>query len=318
MPLHGAPLAQRIGVPADDCIAFPAGEGNKNRIEWSRLTNVLLNRGLGRDAIVVAVGGGVTGDLAGFVAATYMRGIPYVQVPTTLLAMLDASIGGKTGVDTPAGKNLVGAFHHPELVLIDPDVLGTLPQREFRAGLAEALKHALIDSHAHLELIMSSAPALVDADRRALEPVLVRSLQVKQAIVQRDEREGGLRKMLNAGHTIGHAVEAVAEYGMLHGECVAIGLVVEARIAASLGAASPDFVDRVRRAAELLGLPVAIPESMQPEAILAATATDKKARAGAVEYALLSDVGQMLNSDAGFGTAVSDEVVLDALRASMR
>jgi 3-dehydroquinate synthase len=316
MPLYGQQLADRLGIDPADRFPFPAGEGNKNRIEWSRLTNAMLNRGIGRDAIVIAVGGGVAGDLAGFVAATYMRGIPFIQVPTTLLAMLDASIGGKTGVDTPAGKNLVGAFHHPELVLIDPSTLRTLPQREYRAGLAEALKHSLIDSTDHFDWLTSSAGAIADLEADALAVLLRRSLSVKHRVVLADERESGVRKTLNAGHTIGHAVETVSEFGLLHGECVAIGLVVEARISVALGLARAALVEKIVVAAESLNLPTAVPESIGVDAVIAATKSDKKARAGAVEYALLNDVGHVASAQSGYGTAVPDEVVREALETS--
>jgi 3-dehydroquinate synthase len=316
MPLYGHKLADRLGVDPADRFPFPAGEGNKNRIEWSRLTNAMLNRGVGRDSVVIAVGGGVAGDLAGFVAATYMRGIPFIQVPTSLLAMLDASIGGKTGVDTPAGKNLVGAFHHPELVLIDPTTLRTLPQREYRAGLAEALKHSLIDSADHFEWLNANTTALTALDAETLAQLLRRSLSVKHRVVLADERESGVRKTLNAGHTIGHAVESASEFGLLHGECVAIGLVVEARIAVALDIAKPALIERISVAAQSLNLPTAVPESIGVDAVIAATRSDKKARAGAVEYALLHDVGHVASAQSGYGTAVPDEVVRDAIEGS--
>jgi 3-dehydroquinate synthase len=316
MPLYGVALADRLGIDPGDRFPFPAGEGNKNRIEWSRLTNAMLNRGVGRDGVVIAVGGGVAGDLAGFVAATYMRGIPFIQVPTTLLAMIDASIGGKTGVDTPAGKNLVGAFHHPELVLIDPGTLRTLPPREYRAGLAEALKHSLIDSLDHFDWLTSNARAISALDAEALGVLLRRSLSVKHRVVLADERESGLRKTLNAGHTIGHAVESVSQFDLLHGECVAIGLMVEARISVALGIAKPELVSRISSAAESLSLPAQIPATMSTDAILDATKTDKKARAGAVEYALLTDVGHVASAQLGYGTAVPDDVVRASIEAS--
>jgi 3-dehydroquinate synthase len=316
MPRYGAPLAGALGVGADDCFSFPAGEGNKNRIEWTRLTNAMLNRGFGRDTMVIAVGGGVTGDLAGFVAATFMRGVPYIQVPTTLLAMIDASIGGKTGVDTPAGKNLVGAFHHPTLVLIDPGTLRTLPQREYRAGLAEALKHALITSQEQLDFLMHEARALADVDAAAVAILLRRSLSVKHAIVLKDERESGIRKTLNVGHTVGHAIESVSDFAMLHGECVAVGMIVEARISVALGLAKPDLVEKITLAAETLNLPTSVPSELSVDAIVDATKSDKKARAGAVEYALLTDVGHVASAQSGFGTAVPDDVVRGAIAAS--
>jgi 3-dehydroquinate synthase len=294
MPLYGHQLADRVGIDPADRFPFSAGEGNKNRIEWSRLTNAMLNRGIGRDAIVIAVGGGVTGDLAGFVAATYMRGIPFIQVPTTL----------------------VGAFHHPELVLIDPSTLRTLPQREYRAGLAEALKHSLVDSVDHFDWLRSNVSAIAGLDAEALAQLLRRSLSVKHRVVLADERESGVRKTLNAGHTIGHAVESVSEFDLLHGECVATGLVVEARISVALGIAKPDLVEKIVIAAESLSLPTKVPAPIGTDAIIAATKTDKKARAGAVEYALLNDVGHVASAQSGYATAVPEDVVREAIEAS--
>jgi len=318
-PLYAERLAASLGTPAPDLLTVPAGEPSKTRDEWARLTDVLLTRGFGRDSAILALGGGVVGDLAGFVAATYMRGIPVVQVPTSLLAMIDAAIGGKTGVDTPAGKNLVGAFHHPALVIVDPRVLATLPPEHLRSGMAEAVKHAVIASSADFVWLATNADALVRAGGPAAalaERLVSRNIRVKADVVARDEREAGLRKMLNFGHTIGHAIEAAAAYRLLHGDCVAIGMVVEARIAARLGVAEPGLPDTIGTALGALGLPSALPRGMDPGVVLAATRTDKKARSGAVEYALPARIGMMTAADSGHAMAVQDEVVLSALQAS--
>lgn len=315
-PLHGAALARRLGVPESDCFQIPAGEVNKNRIEWTRLTNAMLNAGFGRDSVVVAVGGGVVGDLAGFAAATFMRGIPVIQVPTSLLAMIDAAIGGKTGVDTPAGKNLVGAFHHPTLVVADPAALRTLPPRELRSGLAEALKHAVITAQGELDWLLANAAAMLhpDGPDHAVAAELVeRNIRIKANVVARDEKESGVRKTLNFGHTIGHAVEAASDFAMLHGECVAIGMRVEAMIAEALGVAPASLDDDIAAAAEALGLPTQPSMPMTADAVLAATRTDKKARGGAVEYALAAGVGTMAAAEAGYGTRVPDDVVKAAV-----
>lgn len=312
MPLHGTPLAATLGVPADDTFTFPAGEASKTREAWTRLTDAMLARGFGRDSVVVAVGGGVVGDLAGFVAATYMRGVPVVQVPTTLLAMIDASVGGKTGVDTPAGKNLVGAFHHPVLVVADPGAFTTLPLRQLRNGFAEALKHAVITSEEQFHFLLENATTAV-RDPATMALLVRRNIAMKHAIVSRDERETGLRKTLNFGHTIGHAVEAVSGYSMLHGECIGIGMRVEARIAAALGLAPATLEARITSALDALGLPTRPSEPTDPDAIVAATRSDKKARGGRVEYALACDIGAMAAPMAGFGTPVADSVVREAL-----
>lgn len=315
-PLHANALAVRLGVGARDRLTVPAGEASKSRQEWSRLTDRMLDGGHGRDSVVVAVGGGVVGDLAGFVAATFMRGVPVIQVPTTLLAMIDAAVGGKTGVDTPAGKNLVGAFHRPELVLADPAVLRTLPAAQLRSGLAEALKHALITSRAELAWLLANADVLADptqSDTPAFADLVARNVRIKAAVVERDEREGGLRKVLNFGHTIGHAVETACGYAMLHGECVGVGMRVEAAIAAKLGLASPQLRETVSAALSRLGLPLSPRVPLAADAILAATRSDKKARAGAVEYALARDVGEMAAADSGYGTRVDDAVARGAI-----
>ncbi|HET7427516.1 MAG TPA: 3-dehydroquinate synthase, partial [Gemmatimonadales bacterium] len=205
-------------------LTFPPGESSKSRDEWSRLTDALLAKGYGRDSAIVSLGGGVAGDLAGFVAATYMRGVPYLQVPTSLLAMLDAAVGGKTGVDTPHGKNLIGAFHPPAAVVADPRVLATLPERDFRGGMAEAVKHGLIADADYFAWMEREADALLRRDEAALTRLVRRSVEIKAEVVSADERESGRRAILNAGHTVAHALEHATGYALPHGEAVALGL----------------------------------------------------------------------------------------------
>ena len=316
-PLYAARVRSSLGEGRSRVYTIEPGERQKTRETWASLTDALLADGYGRDTALIALGGGVVGDLAGFVAATYMRGVPYIQVPTTLLAMIDASIGGKTGVDTPAGKNLVGAFHQPAAVIADPDVLRTLPQIHLRAGLAEAIKHGVIADAGYFDDVAGAAPAIVAGDRAAaaaLERVVVRSVAIKADVVRRDEREGGVRKTLNFGHTLGHAIELGSGFRLLHGEAVAVGMVLEARVAERVGVAEPGTSDRVRAAVERSGLPASRPNDQSPNAILAATRGDKKARQGVVEYALPSRIGAMAGADSGYGVAVSDEVVLEVLR----
>ena len=299
-------------------LAVPAGEASKTRAWWGDLTDRMLAAGLGRDSAVIALGGGVVGDLAGFVAATFMRGIPYVQVPTTLLAMIDSSIGGKTGVDTPAGKNLVGAFHQPAAVVVDPATLGTLPLEQRRAGLAEAIKHGVIADAAYFETLrMSAAPLLAPdaAAGEAMESLIARSIEIKADVVTRDEREGGVRKTLNFGHTIGHAVETLSGYTLLHGEAVAIGMIAESVLAERVGVAQPGTADRVREAVEGMGLPARRPRAVGAEQVLALTRADKKARAGTAEYALPSRIGSMAAAERGWGVRVPDATVLEVLEA---
>jgi 3-dehydroquinate synthase len=315
-PLYAARVAASCAPAAVAVLTIPAGEASKTREQWARITDALLAAGFGRDSAIIALGGGVVGDLAGFVAATYMRGIPFVQVPTSLLAMIDAAIGGKTGVDTPAGKNLVGAFHHPALVIVDPCALATLTPAHLRNGLAEAIKHAVITSAAEHDWLASNLAALLRdgaPDAALAEQLVRRNIAIKSDVVARDEREGGLRKTLNFGHTIGHAVESLSGYTMLHGGCIAVGMIAEARIAARLGIADPSLAGAIAKLVHTAGLPAHAPEAMNAAAILAATRSDKKARAGAVEYALPRSLGEMAGADSGYGIAVPDAVVLDVL-----
>ena len=316
-PLYASRARSSLGEGRTRVYTVGSGEEHKTRESWAALTDSMLADGMGRDAAVVALGGGVVGDLAGFVAATFMRGIPFIQVPTTLLGMIDASIGGKTGVDTPAGKNLVGAFHQPSAVIADLDVLRTLPAAHLRAGMAEAIKHGVIADAAYFEEVAGSAPEIVSGSRgaaSALERVVVRSVSIKADVVRRDEREGGLRKTLNFGHTLGHAIELRSGYHMLHGEAVAVGMVLESQVAERLGIAEVGTSDRVRMAVERTGLPVSRPENQSPGDILSATRGDKKARSGIVEYALPARIGTMAGQDRGWGLPVPDEVVLEVLQ----
>lgn len=297
---------------------FPAGEGNKTRETWSALSDRLLAGGYGRDAAVLALGGGVVGDVAGFVAATYLRGIPYVQIPTSLLAMIDSSIGGKTGVDVAAGKNLVGAFHQPRLVIADLATLRTLPDEQLAAGLAEALKHGVVADAAYFDFLDASHAAILAKDAAALERVVRRSMEIKAAVVSQDEREAGQRAILNFGHTVGHAVEATSRYQILHGEAVAIGMAVEARIAVAAGVVASDAAQaiepRITAVLQRWGLPVKIPDGTRAADLVAVMQRDKKVRAGAIRFALPARIGSMATDEHGQWTiAVAESVVTDVL-----
>ncbi|HEU5040168.1 MAG TPA: 3-dehydroquinate synthase, partial [Gemmatimonadales bacterium] len=291
LALYDAGRLGAAGWHGKDTLPFPAGERSKTRDTWARLTDALLDRGYGRDSGIVALGGGVAGDLAGFVAATYMRGVPYVQVPTSLLAMLDASVGGKTGVDTPQGKNLIGAFHPPVAVLSDPAVLATLPEREYRGGMAEAVKHGLIADRAYFRWIEREADALLRREPAALEHLVRRSVELKAEVVSADERETGRRAILNAGHTVAHALERVTSYEIPHGEAVAIGLVTECELAARLGRAAPAVGERVAQLLARLGLPTTLPGGLDPDALIAAMRSDKKNRSARIRFALPAALG---------------------------
>jgi 3-dehydroquinate synthase len=297
-----------------DVFAFSSGEPSKTRDTWAVVTDAMLEAGLGRDCAIIAFGGGVPGDLGGFVAATYMRGVPLVQVPTSLLAMIDASVGGKTGVDTPMGKNLVGAFHQPRAVVVDPDLLHTLPDAHLRAGLAEAVKHGAIADGEYLDWIEQSAPSLLAGDTEALTRLIVRSVEIKADVVSSDEREAGRRKLLNFGHTLGHAVETLSDYALLHGEAVAIGMVEEARLGERCGVTAQGTSAHLRRVLTRLGLPASVPIEQDAAEVIERTRTDKKARDGRVEYAFIESVGVGApGPHARWGHPVADETVAEVL-----
>lgn len=313
----GLPLGQTAGgTVAPGLFNFPAGEQYKTRATWESLTDQMITAGLRRDSVIVALGGGVTGDLAGFVAATYLRGIPFVQVPTSLLAMIDASIGGKTGVDTPAGKNLVGAFHQPSLVLIDPRLLRTLPATHLRSGLAEAIKHGVIADASYFSWIASSLREILHAEEMDDETAMhlvQRSVEIKVKVVAADERETGIRKILNFGHTLGHAIEHVTGYGVPHGDAVAIGMIAEAALAERIGLAESGLADTIATVCDAAGLPVRLPAGVNAAEVMNATRTDKKTRAGKVEYAFPTALGRMAAAGQGYGTPVPDADVLHTL-----
>jgi 3-dehydroquinate synthase len=313
--LHGRRLQRalrRAGLEAD-LIAFPAGERFKNRRTKERVEDALVRLGHGRDSLLLALGGGVVGDVAGFVAATYQRGIPYLQIPTTLLAMLDASVGGKTAVDHPRGKNLIGAFHQPRAVWADVATLRTLPARQFCAGLAEAVKHAVIADRALFEFMERQADSLLGLRPAALERLIERNCRIKASVVMRDEREAGLRQILNFGHTIAHALEATAGYRLLHGEAVAIGMAVEATLSTRLGGLKESESIRLQRLLGALGLPGRLPRGCRPRDVVRATYADKKARAGRPLYALPRRIGAAPRWEQSHVRGADDSEVLQVL-----
>jgi 3-dehydroquinate synthase len=296
-------------------LVVPPGEGSKTRSRWARLTDRLLALGLGRDSVIVAVGGGVVGDLAGFVAATYLRGIPVVLVPTSLLAMVDASVGGKTGVNSPKGKNLIGAFHPPAAVVIDPAVLGTLPDRHFRAGLVEATKHGLVASPRYARWLERHREAVIGRDPAVVARLVAGSVAIKARIVTLDEREGGRRAVLNAGHTVGHAIEQASGYRIGHGDAVALGLVAEATLAARLGRIGPDRPAALAEWFASLGVPLRWPAASDAR-LMALMARDKKTVAGRLRLALLDRGRPVAGRRAGWVVACSPVSVRQALAAT--
>ncbi len=315
--LYGQKVRAQFEKRRVEVLTIPHGESNKTRETWARLTDQMLAKGYGRDSTVIALGGGVVGDLAGFVAATFMRGIPVVQVPTSLVAMVDASIGGKTGVDTFVGKNLVGVFHPPAAVVVDPQVLATLPLRELRAGLAEIVKHGVIADEPYLREVASAAPGMLSPTRGSISDtmvsLIVRSVEIKADVVSRDEREEGLRKTLNFGHTIGHAVELVSGYSLLHGEAVAIGMALEGRLAERIGVAQAGTAAAISSALEAAGLPTELPEGFDCDALIEAMQSDKKGRLGKTRVALPLRIGAMAGAESGWTVSVNDDQLREVL-----
>lgn len=311
--LHGDRVRRSFGTPPPPLLTFAAGEASKTRAEWARLTDAMLALGLGRDSGVIALGGGVVGDLAGFVAATYLRGVPVVQLPTSIVAMVDSAVGGKTGVDTPAGKNLVGAFHPPATVLVDPTVVATLPRLQRAEGLAEAVKHGAIVDAAYARRIADDADMLLAGDVTAIEGVVRRSIEIKASVVGLDEREGGLREVLNFGHTLGHALEAASEFRLPHGEAVAIGMVLEARLGERTGQTRPGTAAELARILDAVALPTAPPPGLDPEVVAGYLDTDKKVRAGAWRVVLLEELGAIARPPRGWAHPVDPAAVREVL-----
>ncbi|HTT44380.1 MAG TPA: 3-dehydroquinate synthase [Steroidobacteraceae bacterium] len=290
-PLYLSALQRGLGSRRTLEVILPDGEAHKTLANAARVLDVLVANRFARDCAVLALGGGVVGDLAGFAAACYQRGVAFVQVPTTLLAQVDSAVGGKTAVNHPGGKNLIGAFHQPQLVVSDTSTLSTLPGRELRAGLAEVIKYGLICDaelfawlEAHIERLLARDPA-------ALAHVIRRSCEIKAAIVGRDEREQGERALLNLGHTFGHAIEAATAYRQwLHGEAIGAGLVMAAAMSRECGLLPAREAERVRRLVEAAGLPTRI-ASVSPAALLEHMRIDKKVLAGRLRLVLLRGVG---------------------------
>jgi 3-dehydroquinate synthase len=309
---HGAHLQRALGVV--EPILIPDGERFKNLQSVARVYEALIRAGADRGSAIVAVGGGVIGDTAGFAAATYLRGITLVQVPTTLLAQVDSSIGGKVGVNHALGKNLIGAFHQPALVVIDPLLLKTLPRREFRSGLYEVVKYGIIASRRLFDLVMRDTKAVFARDPAALVPAIVESCRIKADVVTKDERESGLRRILNYGHTIGHALEAVTKYRRFrHGEAIAYGMIAAADLACARGAlAERDRQAIVQLITQLGPLPpvgdLSIPE------ILQAVRRDKKVLHGTLHFVIAIEIGATMTID----DVTEDEIVAVLKRLGLK
>ncbi|OGB69490.1 3-dehydroquinate synthase [Malikia spinosa] len=305
-PLYAARLQQALSqqYPQIHLVTLPDGEAYKTWDSLNLIFDALLSKGCDRKTVLFALGGGVVGDMTGFAAACYMRGVPFVQVPTTLLAQVDSSVGGKTAINHPLGKNMIGAFYQPVRVVCDLDTLQTLPERELSAGLAEVIKYGPIHDLAFLDWIEANLLALRARDPKALAHAVQRSCEIKADVVGQDEREAGLRAILNFGHTFGHAIEAGLGYGeWLHGEGVGCGMVMAARLSQRLGLLAEDKVERLVRLVEAAGLPVRGPQLKvghgegcadlsNAQRYLQLMRVDKKAEAGEIKFVLVEDAGR--------------------------
>jgi 3-dehydroquinate synthase len=292
-PLYLEDVRNALGDRDVRVIILPDGEEFKTLGEMAKILDALVEARFARDCTLVALGGGVVGDMAGFAAACYQRGVAHVQVPTTLLAQVDSSVGGKTGVNHPHGKNMIGAFHQPTCVIADTETLSTLPSREFRAGLGEVIKYGLLWDADFFAWQEAHMPELLARDRDCLTTVIHRCCQIKAEMVSMDETESGVRALLNLGHTFGHAIEAGLGFGTwLHGEAVAAGLCLAADLSARLGRIGADDVRRVQRLVESTGLPIRAPGELSSERMVELMAVDKKIKGGKLRLVLLNAIGK--------------------------
>ena len=281
---------QSVGLESD-CVEIPEGETHKTLADAQTVYDHLIQNQYDRNTLLVALGGGVIGDLTGFIAATFLRGVPYVQVPTTLLSQVDSSVGGKTAVNHPQGKNLIGSFYQPRLVAIDLDTLTSLPPAEFRAGMAEVIKYGIIENHLLFEFLEQNSEKILAQDTQCLEYIIEASCTIKAKVVERDEHEGSYRMILNFGHTLGHAIEALTGYSQFkHGEAVAIGMVYAAKLSQQLGKCNDEVVQRIEALVEKFDLPTRLPE-FSPGEYIESMYRDKKAHDKNIRFILVRGIG---------------------------
>lgn len=311
--LYGKPMLKSLAGNSIqvELLTFKGGERDKTRQTKEMLEDKLFKNMHDRTSVIIALGGGITGDIAGFTAATFMRGIPYIQVPTTLLAQIDSSIGGKTGANHQSGKNLIGSFHQPSLVLIDPNTLQTLSQKELLNGIAEIIKHSIIKSSTLFKELQSNIKNIVTINSDYdFVPIIWENCRIKAKVVMEDEKEGDLRRILNFGHTIGHAVEILSQGSISHGEAVSMGMVAESKMALMKGLLKEHDFNAIKELIREAGLPDKIPSSLSWSNIVSKTKHDKKTEKGIVNYSLPDRIGNCLH-----GCMVEDTMVKQALRA---
>ncbi len=294
--------------------SFPSGETYKTRATKEHLENQMFEKGFGRDTCVIALGGGVVTDLAGYLAATYCRGVPLVTIPTSLLGMIDASIGGKTSVNVPYGKNMLGCIYQPKKVIIDPSTLQTLPAKEFTYGVVEMIKHSLIADSTYFDYLDKQTHALLNLEPTPLEHAIFESCRIKKEIVEQDEKEQGKRHLLNFGHTIAHALENLTHYTLPHGEAVAIGLLVESHLAVQLGHLSQGTFDRIHKILIKYGLPLQLSSHFSIQALSDAMVLDKKSLKGQPRFVIINAIGSPLNCNSHYCMHVEEKLLKNALQ----
>lgn len=309
--LYAKPILDKLvaeGYKAD-IFVFEAGEKQKTRETKAMVEDAMLESGYRRDCCIIAVGGGVVTDLAGFVAGTFGRGVPFINYATTLLAAADASVGGKTAVDTPLATNLIGLFNQPKKVYLDIATWQTLPSRQIYSGLAETIKHACIASEELFKFLVDNMDAILAIDKEACEYIANENCKIKYQVVMKDERESGLREILNLGHTVGRAIETVSDYQLLHGEALSIGLVAEVRLATDLGYMTKEEADAVVALLEKAKLPITIPEYIDKEELVKKLYTDKKVKNGRLRFVIQKGIGDVVEFEEGvFATPIEEEV----------
>ncbi len=314
--LYAVPIAERLGRAGYivDLFAFPSGEKSKTRETKAILEDALLERDYKRDCCIIAVGGGVVTDLAGFLAGTFGRGVPFINYATTILSAADASIGGKTAVDTPLATNLIGLFNQPKKVYIDIEAWKTLPTRHVYNGMAEMIKHACLADVQLFYYLFDNLDKIYKFDREACEYVTEANCRIKYNVVMQDEKENGLREILNLGHTVGRAIETVSDYRLLHGEAVAIGLVAQAKLSRKLGYMNDDELNAVISLLYKASLPIAIPDYIDKEALVKKLYTDKKVRNGQLRFVLQSGIGSVMQfGDNVFATPISESLAREII-----